>query len=125
MPVTLYYNTSGTTGTVTLSESSSNFTYLEIYYGSSRESKVWHHCAKVFMYNGQRYFTLFNMVGAASNSNIVKASYGTGYINETSITRGANGNGEFEWHGTGDGGQGIVASNTVNDHTIYRVVGYR
>ncbi len=34
LPTTLYSNSSGTTGTVTLSETSANFSYLEIYYFS-------------------------------------------------------------------------------------------
>ena len=34
-PITLYSNSSGTTGTVTLSQSASNFTYIEIFYGKS------------------------------------------------------------------------------------------
>lgn len=34
-PTILYDNSSGTTGTITLSETSANFNYLEIFYGKS------------------------------------------------------------------------------------------
>lgn len=38
--ILLYYNSSGTTGTVTLSESSANFKYLEIFYRSNSDGDV-------------------------------------------------------------------------------------
>lgn len=56
IPVTLYNNSSGTTGTVTLSETSANFSYLEIYYKSSNDSACGYpeNCTKVASPNGHK-----------------------------------------------------------------------
>lgn len=48
-PVNLYNNTSGTTGNVTLSETSANFSYIEIYYKTDDE----YYSQKVYSPNGK------------------------------------------------------------------------
>lgn len=54
-PVVLYSSSSGTSGTVTLSETASNFNYLEIFY--SDENGTQHNSAKVYAPDG-KYVTL-------------------------------------------------------------------
>ena len=60
-PVILYDNESGTTGTVTLSESAANFNYLEIYAGRM----YWQYCTKIQHPNN----TKTNLVTAYSEVN--------------------------------------------------------
>lgn len=115
----LYTNTSGNAGTVTLNDNASNYAIVEIFYFCNRESKYWYGCTRVTNPNS-KYFAMSNFIGYASDYTICKGAYGTGLINGTSITRGPNGNGQFEW-GTGT----TVSANNINSFSIHRVVGYK
>lgn len=52
-PTSLYDNTTGTTGTVTLSQTSANFSVLEIYYRSNNTSPTTYDCVRVWSPNGK------------------------------------------------------------------------
>ena len=51
-PTTLYNNTSGTTGTVTLSSSAANFTYIEVFYVDSSQNE--YASTRIYSPNGKR-----------------------------------------------------------------------
>ena len=51
-PKNLYNNASGTTGTVTLSETSANFSYIEIYFAKDLSNNL--SCVRVFSPNGKK-----------------------------------------------------------------------
>lgn len=76
----LYNNSSGTTGTVTLSETSANFTYLEIFfkYGSLFGS------TKIYSPNGKQASMEVNF--SVSQYNVARTQYKTVNISGTSIT---------------------------------------
>ena len=83
-PISLYDNATGSAGTITLSQTAANFTYLEIFYkdqkGSGERNSV-----RVYSPN-QKYFSLQILIKSGSNDMRLSAS--RGYINGTSITRG-------------------------------------
>lgn len=112
---TLYNNTSGTTGTVTLSESAANFTNLEIYYAKSGNA---YNSTKIPSPNGKNVnLTLNEYVGGQS---IMQTLAKNMKISTTSITVVSNS------YGYGNvasaGASGAAAENQIY---IYKVVGYR
>jgi hypothetical protein len=82
----LYNNTTGTTSTVTLSESAENFTYLEIYYNAYSTNKVSapQFFTKVYSPNG-KYVSLEGMFRATTS--IMQFLQETIQISDTKINR--------------------------------------
>ena len=108
----LYNNTSGTTGTVTLSETAANFSYLEIFYRDQLSTPEYA-SVKVYSPNGKQ----INLSIPTSNTNVngfwIKQK--TININETSISN--------QWNCEIDVVNGIVSNS--NYIYIIRVDGYR
>lgn len=107
---TLYNNTSGTTGTVILSETSANFKYIEVFgrYGTAYYTSV-----KIPEPNGKGFnLTTAMMNQTVSLGHIASTNY---TVSGTSITPQYYG----EWH-TGDS-----SFTKTNNITILKVVGYR
>lgn len=119
IPQSLYDNSSGTTGTITLSETSANFIYLEIFYGKDLEKLQ---SVKVYSPNGKSASLIssyYNYNGTESNSflqlqsKIVK-------ISGTSITPIGNNTGVVNMN------YGNTFSIFNNNETyIYKVNGYK
>ena len=113
--VDLYNNTSGTTGTVTLSQTSANFKYIEIFYGKNNAELS--HSAKI-------------AIGTTTGASLI-SGYGTSNnffqlqlrvvnISGTSITNNS---------GYNNGGVNCGSTPYINPYTsvetrIYKVVGY-
>lgn len=111
-PVNLYNNTSGATGTITLSQSAANFSFLRIYAMTSSEN--YRVSVDVYSPDGK---TAYLLGGWQSGTNINYKSACVS-ISGTNITRASNG---FFAIGNGD-------SATVNDSNvilILRVDGYK
>lgn len=117
IPVQLFNNTSGTLSTITLSETSANFTYLEIFY--TRNTVDGFSSIKVYSPNG-KYANLM-LIPAQFSKDI--GFYGARvYISGTSITF-QNGKG-MTINGSGDNfyKSGYTLDNEIK---IFRVIGYR
>lgn len=110
-PVTLYDNASGTTGTVTLSESAANFSYIEVfaYCGSSKRSAS----VKVPAPNGKTA-TLFIPWGGDSANWEYRGGWA---ISGATMTCSLN-------H-TYNPGTSATASTAKNEMYVCKVVGYR
>lgn len=105
-PVILYDTSSGTTGNITgLPESTANFSYLEIYYGSANQAAVY--CEKICNPNGKS----LRLVHTGSS----RIYYKDITINGTSITVDS-----YKSISIQDG-----TNTTDNVIYIYKVVGYR
>lgn len=115
----LYRNDVGTTGTVTLSESAANFSFLEIYYGKKSEAnnQINNSSVKVYSPNG-KMADLFLMNRATSD--IIQIISSSVIISGTSITKNYNFSVNFYNDGTRAGGS--ISDNTI---IIYKVDGYR
>lgn len=107
MADTLYSNSSGTTGNITLSSSAANYTMLEIFY---RDNDSVYSCTKVYSPNG-KYVTLTIISGINTQNNYKRRIVS---INGTAV----NTTGYCEQDGNGDG-------RAVNNIYIYAVVGYK
>ena len=111
---TLYYNATGTTGTVSLSESAANFMYLEVFYkeqagkGGQNED---HNSVKIYSPNGAKFVL---QLLEKSGSTDMRFCTSRGAISGTSITRG-NGAAFYLNGGRWE----------VEEINIYRVDGYR
>ena len=104
--VTLYNSSSGTLGTVTLSDSANNYTYLEIFYGkSSIDNSV-----KVVRSSGKATFIEYVDIGS------VQLLVKTVNISGTSITNASG----YYLNFTSN----TVSSGSANEIRIYRVLGY-
>ncbi len=116
-PVTLYNNTSGTLSTITLSETSANFTYLEIFYAKDLNSGF--SSIKIYYPNGK----YGNLVLIPTNYTSDIGFYGCRIlINGASITfqdgRGMTINGiDNNFYKSG--------YSINNEIKIFRVIGYR
>lgn len=108
--VSLYDNSSGTNGTVTLSETSANFNYLEIFY---RDNDNHYNSVKIYSPNGKVFWMNSGWINDNNNGGNMKLAYST--INGTSITK------TRYIQGT------IGGSGTSNNNAIYivKVLGYR
>ena len=108
--VVLYNDATGTNGTVTLSETSANFTYLEVFY---RDHDNHYNSVKIYSPNGKTFWMDGGWITDNNNGGNIKVAYST--INGTSITK------TRYLEGT------IGGSGTLNNNYIYivRVVGYR
>lgn len=76
----LYNNSSGTTGTVTLSQTAANFTYLEIYF----KNDTLYGSTRIYSPNGKQASMEVNF--SVSQYNVARTQYKTVNINGTSIT---------------------------------------
>lgn len=95
-PKALYENSTGTTSTVTLSETSANFTYLDIYYysvPSASTSTIRYGYTRVYAPNGKTV-TLANTVYW---SNYLEITNRTIVISGTSITNASNEQAQFRF----------------------------
>lgn len=109
--ITLYDNSSGTTGTVTLSSSAANYNYIEIFHGVS----LWEmHSVKIPSPNGRTAC----LTSAYNGSNYVRLQSPKAYINGTSITKDKVG-------GSNQYAAGGVDMFTTNDVKIFKVIGWR
>ena len=109
-PIILYNNSSGTTGTVTLSQSVANFTYIEVYYKDD-----YNYCGmtKVYRANGQTAMLTASRI-ASNNSAFIKSR--NVKLNGTQITTEYNGNWS-SWNNS--------TSDTKTYISIYKVNGYK
>lgn len=110
-PITLYENSSGTTGTVTLSKSSADFTYLEIFGVTNSGENI---SQKVFSPNGKNFNLSGGYLANATTWQNVNARYN---ISGTSITK------EYEYY-INNGASNDIGK-TENYIYITRVDGYK
>lgn len=113
----LYNNTSGTTGTVTLSETCANFSFLEIFYQDT-SSDVSYHSMKIYSPNGGKRANLIIMSKSSLNTTgtaKTRLNSKTVSINTTSITVASH---EVNFAPSGD-------QYNANEIKIVRVDGYR
>lgn len=111
---TLYQNDSGTSGTITLSETSANFDYIEVYYKTDGDSLT---SQKIYSPNGKSAFLYVST--AYSPTNTVMMFMGVIVFSGTSVT----------WVSNNDA---FFAVNTSKVHTfnfqrglnIYKIVGF-
>lgn len=106
----LYDNSSGTTGTVTLSETSSNFKYIEIFFGKSDYSSI-----KIPSPNGKLAELLQSYYGSTFQTVVKRIS-----ISGTSITVNTSLTGYFNF-----ANGSTYAIGAENQIKIYKVVGYK
>lgn len=117
-PSSLYDNSSGTTGTVTLNETSANFAYLEIFYGKSEGNPIYRNSVKVNAPNGKiaNLLIAYNIYSGSmsqlqskcvsiSGTSVANTSNTTGYVN---LYNGRS----VEWGNS-------------NEIKIYKIIGYR
>lgn len=121
LPKVLFNNTSGTTGNVTLSETSANFTYLEIYFGLVNEdsggtSYTTMKSTKIYAPNGKKT----NLEGLTYHENVTIAQLGivTITISGTSLTRGTE-----RYINVPNNSNPTIGTQTKIK--IYQVLGYR
>lgn len=84
-PTSLYDNSSGTTGNVTLSQSAANFTYLEIFYFDGTDFGNGYHSVKVYSPNG-KIASLFSLIPASTSSMLLRYNAKPVKISGTSIS---------------------------------------
>lgn len=111
-PVVLYYNASGTTGTVTLSSSAANFTYLDVIYGSGDGRTSGN--TRVYSPNGKTVEISAGLVGSNGYHAIYFGRYA---VSGTSITPSINQTWSANLNGT--------ESNTANLLYVIAVIGYK
>lgn len=111
-PTNLYNNSSGTTGTVTLSQTAANFDYLEIFYGKGGERTS----VKVSSPNGKAVRLVSGEY--ASSASVIQMVYAVATISGTSITKSLTYYANFK----NDGSNTIGIENGIS---IYKVIGYK
>ena len=119
IPKTLYDNSSGTTGTITLNETSANFSSLEIFF--SRNTNMGYDSAKIFGPNGKKA----NLHLAETGQNGLVLYNAIVAISGTSITfRSGKGISIYALSGSNSGVwcDGVGSTNEIK---IYKVIGYR
>lgn len=83
-PVNLYENSSGTNGTITLKETSANFSYLEIFYRDKNLVECGYNSVKVYNPNGKA--VTLQLVGKSNDDSTIRVNSKIVIISETSIT---------------------------------------
>lgn len=111
--IPLYNNTSGTNGTITLSESARNFKYIEIFYGKT--TSTYHNSVKVYSPSGKIVTMPYGYIGGDDWGQI---GVGVASISDTTITRFNSGGFNFT-------NQQPVTVFNKNECLIFRVIGYR
>lgn len=109
--VNLYENNSGTTGTVTLSETSANFSYLEIFFSEKNYSTTGFKHEKVFAPNGKQVILSWS----THDDGVIIFRSARYSISGTSITRVSETQ-YNTWNKT---------AQKVTETSIFKVVGYR
>ena len=109
-PKNLYNNSTGTTGTVNLSETSANFNYLEILYYATIGGTKYYNSTKVYSPNGKN----ITLMSANAVSTAMAIAINTRSISGTSITSIYNGT--YSSFGAPGG---------TNEVYVYRVDGYK
>lgn len=113
----LYNNTTGTTGNITLSQSSANFTYLEFFYNKEIDGKKMFSSTKVYQPNGK--YVALDLSGYWDDSSTMQTLSKCVYISGTSVgVQTAN----SAYGNMSDSGSFASAENQVY---ITRIVGYR
>lgn len=114
-PTTLYNNSSGTSGTVTLNQSAANFNYIEIFYISS-----YTHCSSVRMTNPNGKIALLESFHVfASESGTVVGQSRIVRIDGTSIATVGSSDQYGEWWSYNN------SINAINQIKIHKVIGYK
>ena len=110
---------SGTTGTITLNETSANFSSLEIFF--SRNTNMGYDSAKIFGPNGKKA----NLHLAETGQNGLVLYNAIVAISGTSITfRSGNGISRYALSGS-NSGVWCYGVGSTNEIKIYKVIGYR
>lgn len=110
----LYNNTTGTTGSITLSESSANFTYLEFFYYRTVEKKLYG-STKVYSPNGK--VACLTLSGYWKDSAVLQVCAKNVLISGTNVTVQTS-------TGFGNIGSSPIAS-SEDEIYITRIVGYK
>ena len=113
--VNLYNNTDGTNGTVTLSETSANFSYIDIYFRSN-DGTNYVSSTRIYSPNGK--YTYLNFTFNGGNDTTIYHKFARAYVNGTSITLD-----RAKQHSYSNGSTAAVT--TANNIYIVRVDGYR
>ena len=114
-PTSLYDNSSGTTGTVTLSQTSANFNYLEIYYHRHSDKQTM--CQKIYSPNGKNVQLISSWYGADGGTTNLYIYREKISISGTSITVSEKGAGWFN-----NNQQGVWE---MDGMYICKVIGYK
>lgn len=101
----LYVNDSGTNGTITLSETSANFTYIEVFYGDGSNFMS----QKIQKPNGKTLYLPFS----SFTNNRVNFMYQPLKFSGTSVTRGQGYSFNYE------------GQSTNNDIKVFKILGYK
>ena len=107
----LYDNSSGTNGTVTLSETSANFTYLEVYY---KDYDGHYNSTRIYSPNGKMIWFEGGWINDQNKGGNIKYAYST--ISGTSMTKT-----RYTQVGVGS----TPSSDAVNYIYVVKVLGYR
>lgn len=118
VPVTLYNNSSGTTGTVTLSETAANFGYLEIFYGKNngRTNAIVYSSTRIFSANDKKVSLVWGAVETTNANQFICATY---TISGTSLLK------SYEGYVNVNTSAGHNVSVSNNELKVFRVVGHR
>ena len=115
-PTVLYENSSGTAGTVTLSKTAANFSYLEIFYRDKQGNYPGYNSVKVYSPNGKRVdTTTIQKESADTNTSNIRINTRSLIISDTSITVD-----NYQVNYVPDGGK-----YHTNEQYIMKVIGYR
>lgn len=121
---TLYDNSSGTTGTITLSSSLANYTYVDIMYAKLDSGSGGYNVCRVYSPNGKR--ASFNQINPVSSSAVFQVVFSKIVMSGTSITWDATGCyiniGAPTSNGTGSIGSIHWAE---AKQLIYKIIGYK
>lgn len=104
----LYSNSNGTTGNVTLNDSTSNYSYLEVYYHKSN----CYNSTKIANPNGKVFQAVITNLYQSNAFQNVMARYS---ISGTTITK------QYEGYNSND----TITITTSNEINITKVVGYK
>ncbi len=119
-PTNLYNNTSGSTGTITLSQTSANFAYIEILYGkkSAIDNVIKYNSVRIYSPNGKE--ALLSLYFRAT-SNLLQHIGAAISISGTTITKKYY----YMINSTTNGGGAVDCSLNDNSILIFRVDGYK
>lgn len=113
----LYNNTTGTTGDITLSQSASNFNYLEFFYYKQIDGKKMYASMKVYSPNGK--YVALSLSGYWSNSSTMQTLAKCVYVSGTSV--------KVQTANSAYGNMSDVGSFAAAENQVYitRIVGYK
>lgn len=113
----LYNNTTGTTGNITINQSSANFTYLEFFYNKEIDGKKMFNSTKVYQPNGK--YVALDLSGYWGDVSTMQTLSKCVYISGTSI--------EVQTANTAYGNMSDDGSFASAENQVYitRIVGYK